>query len=219
MSLTPRPASESKDRRGRPRKTSRDVVLEVALRIADAEGLAALTMRRLADELGLATMTLYNYVPTKEDILSQIGEAILGSLDISPGFHGSWEDNVFAVLLGVYEALREHPCGVELIGITQPIAGPGVDKIRDRLLAILYDAQFTPDRAVETIIFLFAYLIGMVTIETDLARRGAGLQKHIESLPSHDFPSLTADPAAWTHSLPADVVRRGLRALIATLAR
>ena len=55
--------------RGRPPAYSRDQVVEAAIRIADAEGLPAVTMRRVATEIGAGAMSLYTYVPTRERLL------------------------------------------------------------------------------------------------------------------------------------------------------
>ena len=204
-------------RRGRPPKTSQDDVLAAALRIADVEGLAALSIRRLADDLGVAPMTLYNYVRTKEDILDRLGEVALGSLDVGPGPGQSWEETVFTAMTGVHAALRSHPCGIELIGSAQPIMGPAVDRLRNQLMATLRAAGFGPDNAVNTITVLFSYVIGTATVETTRARRAATLQGHVESLRAEDFPALTADPTAWVHPLPSSVFEHGLRALIGAM--
>ena len=221
MTSTPAHADRASGptRRGRPPKTSHDDVLAAALRIADSEGLAALSMRRLADELGLATMTLYNYVPTKEDILDRMGEVALGSLDIEPGADETWDHTVFTAMVGVYAALREHPCGIELIGSAQPITGPAVDRLRNRLLTTLYEAGFQAEAAVDTTTMLFSYVIGTATVETSRTRRSARLKEHVESLQTEDFPALTADPSAWVHPLPNKVFEYGLQALIDTMSR
>jgi AcrR family transcriptional regulator len=212
---TPRPAP----RRGRPLKTSPDDILKAALHIADTEGLAALTMRRLADEVGLAVMSLYRYVPTKEDILDRLGAVALGSLDIDPDSTADWEDNIFTAIVGVYQALRDHPCGIELLAAPHPVTGAGVDRLRDRLLAILYAAGFSPEDAVDTITTLFAYVIGVSDIETSRARRATDMQQYIESLNPSDYPTLTANPAAWVRALPTDTIELTLRVIIDTMAK
>jgi AcrR family transcriptional regulator len=206
-------------RRGRPLKTSQDDILKVALRIADTEGLAALTMRRLADEVGLAVMTLYNYVPTKEDLLDRLGEVALGALNIDPDSTADWDEKVFAAMMGVHRALEEHPCGIEVIAAPQPVTGPGVDRLRDRLLAILYAAGFSPQDAVDTITTLFAYVIGVADVETGRARRATDMQQYIESLNPGEYPTLTANPAAWVRALPTDTIELTLRVIIDTMAK
>ena len=67
-----------------PRSTSVSAVLEAALRIADGEGLEALSMRRLAADLGVGAMTLYRYVATKDELFDKMVVAVLGDLGCAP---------------------------------------------------------------------------------------------------------------------------------------
>ena len=63
--------------RRQPRYT-REEIAATALRIADAEGIDAVSMRRVAAELGAGTMTLYHYVRTKDDLLALVSDAVVG---------------------------------------------------------------------------------------------------------------------------------------------
>lgn len=64
---------------------SREKIVEVALAIADAEGFEAVSMRRIASELGAGTMTLYHYVKTKDEMVALVSDAIMGELLIPAG--------------------------------------------------------------------------------------------------------------------------------------
>ena len=69
---------------------SRDRILGRAVQIADAEGVEALTMRRLADELGFEAMSLYRHVKNKDDVLGGMLDLVLAEIE-SPAAPGAWE--------------------------------------------------------------------------------------------------------------------------------
>ena len=64
----------------RKARFSRDDITAAAIRIADAEGLEALSMRRIAQELGAGTMTIYHYVETKDELLTLVNDAVIGEV-------------------------------------------------------------------------------------------------------------------------------------------
>src|SRR5688500_803902 len=79
-------------RPGRPRLLDHDTIVASAARIADTDGPAALTMTRLASELGVGVMTLYTYVRTKDDLLDEVIDTVLGqaTLPIPPEDPTQW---------------------------------------------------------------------------------------------------------------------------------
>ena len=81
----PGPLDPGADPRGRRPRLNRDEIAATAVRIADAEGLAALSMRRLATELGAGTMTLYHYVRTKDELLTLVIDTIMGEVIVPDG--------------------------------------------------------------------------------------------------------------------------------------
>ena len=69
---------------GRQPRFTRDQIAAAAIRIADAEGADALSMRRIASELDAGTMTLYHYIRTKDELLALVGDAIMGEMRPRP---------------------------------------------------------------------------------------------------------------------------------------
>jgi AcrR family transcriptional regulator len=93
----------------RPRFT-RDQLAAAALRIADTEGFDAVSMRRVAAELGAGTMTLYHYVRTKEDLVTLMDDAVMGQLLLPPEeLRGGWRAALTAVSRRTREVLSGHP--------------------------------------------------------------------------------------------------------------
>ncbi len=94
----------------KPRFTHDDV-RAAAVRIADAEGLDALSMRRLATELGAPTMTLYYYVRTKDELLSLIQDAVMAEVTfpVDVVFPDDWKEAIIAVATRSRDVLLRHP--------------------------------------------------------------------------------------------------------------
>lgn len=104
--------------RGPKRELSIERIVDAAIEIADAEGLAALSMAAVAGRLGFTTMSLYRYVTNKDELLMVMGDAALGLPPLTLGEPGTWRERLATYhreVLAVYEA---HPWLLD-----QPIAG------------------------------------------------------------------------------------------------
>jgi len=200
--------------RGRPAKTSPDVVIRTALRIADNEGLAALSMRRLADELGVGPTTLYSHVANKADLVARLREEVLRPLEVNIRGDERWQDQIFAGLLGLYFAFREHPSGIDLIDASPRIlVEPGHRQMLHRAVGLLSSAGFTEADAIDTLTALLVYITGVVSHEQVQLGRANALREQLTAA------GTTGDPAeilaeAWCRPIPVDTVESGLRALI-----
>src|SRR4029453_5456839 len=88
---------------------SQDRIVEVAVAVIDAEGLDALSTRRLAHELGGRAPSLYNHFATKEEILGAVGDAIVAEVDLSMLGRDPWPEALKAWARAYRAAFREHP--------------------------------------------------------------------------------------------------------------
>ena len=89
---------------------SRDAIVEVALAIADAEGWEAVSMRRIAGELGAGTMSLYHYVRTKDELVAYVGDAIMGELLIPDDeLPDGWRDGFAELARRTRAVFLRHP--------------------------------------------------------------------------------------------------------------
>src|ERR1700735_4486633 len=104
---------------GRPAQWSRAEITQVALRVADAEGLDAVSMRRVAAELGTGAASLYRYVETRDDLLDRMTDAV-GSEYERPEPDGDWLAGLVAVGEQSRAILRRHPWLTGL-AITRPV--------------------------------------------------------------------------------------------------
>lgn len=96
-------------------------LLRTAIAIADTEGLEAVSMRRLAAELGVGPMSLYRYVANKEELLTQMADAAFGELDLpEPGVLG-WRADLERIARLQWQLCRRHPWLPRVVSLTRPL--------------------------------------------------------------------------------------------------
>jgi AcrR family transcriptional regulator len=101
-----------------------DRIVAAAVELADREGLAAVTMRRLATGLGVGAMTLYTHVPGKNELVDLMYDAVLGEVYLSPPT-GQWRNRLTAVARENWDLFVRHPWAAH-VGTGRPILGPNL---------------------------------------------------------------------------------------------
>ncbi len=142
---------------------SADGIFRAALRLVDAEGLDALTMRRLAAELGVATMSLYGHVPTKEDVLLGVVNLVTGEIELPDPETPPWE----ALRIVTREFRRValgHPNLVPLI-VRQPPTGSQGLLTLEAALDALRRAGLDPSMTAKAYRLTASFAIGFVSLE------------------------------------------------------
>ncbi|WP_433791850.1 TetR/AcrR family transcriptional regulator [Actinoplanes sp. CA-252034] len=129
---TGRPAKKAA---GRPPRLTVDVVVAAAIRIADAEGLEAASMARVATDLGVATMTLYTYVPSRADLVALMVDDALLARRLTAGDE-SWRERVTQFAARTREMFLAHPWLTE-VSLVRPPLGPGTMAEREFLIATM----------------------------------------------------------------------------------
>ena len=95
--------------------TTREAVLEAAAQLVDAEGLEALTMRRLAEAAGVGVMTLYTYVQTKDEVVDALCAVALAQVAADARLDLPWQDQLRIAITDLYETLQRRPGVVDLL--------------------------------------------------------------------------------------------------------
>ena len=204
-----------------PRKRgsiSLEAAVDAALVIIDAEGLDALSIRRLAGHLGVGAMTLYTYFENKDQLLDQVAVRVLGKIRERVPAHGTWQSRLTRTMKRLHVAMREHP-GVGALSLSRhgPIAA--LDPFRESILAILCDAGFPIRDAVNALTALVTYVIGYTIVE--LARTDARIDQErarLAALPKNEFPNLAAAADHYASQFSQRAFDSGLRSLIDGLA-
>ena len=171
---------------------TREDVAAKALEILDRDGIEGLTMRRLAQDLGVGTMTLYGYMRSKEEVLDAAVDVAVSS---SPGFRrsGDWRQDLRALIVGSWRNLNRHPALVQ-IRLRVPVLRPEALRFGEAGMDILLRAGFPPDEAAQSFRLLFTYAFGFAGLSPDrdaqLARRQANVV--LIGLDHDRYPNLTA---------------------------
>ena len=150
-------------RRGRPPRLSRTAILRAALELIDAEGAAALTMRRLGAEMGVEAMSLYRHVSSKDALLDGIAEQLMAEHEVGPEDH-DWERSAYRFSLQIRKIARAHPAAFELVGLRALNTAEAMRPV-EALLAALREGGFPPDRAVAAFRLLSGYSRGFALSE------------------------------------------------------
>jgi AcrR family transcriptional regulator len=123
---------------------SRDRVLRAAIAIADASGIESLTMRNLAQELGVEAMTLYHYVAKKEDLLAGIVDIVVAEIE-PPAAGGDWKVAMRRSAISAHDVLKQHPWACTLMMSPNPGIRPGRLRYMDSVLGRLREAGFSAE--------------------------------------------------------------------------
>ena len=148
------------DKGMRKPRFNRDDIAAAAIRIADAEGFEAVSMRRLAAELDAGTMTLYHYVRTKDELLTLVVDAFLGEVVLNPEqrLPRYWRAAITLIARRTRDALRRHPW---ILDITDdPNIGPNAMRHFDEAWQALAPLQATFEEKLDLITVVDEYVFG-----------------------------------------------------------
>jgi TetR/AcrR family tetracycline transcriptional repressor len=131
----------------RPRLSKR-AVTERALKLADADGLDALTIRKLAQDLGVTPMALYWHFRSKEDLLEGVSERIWGEIAVDVDPAAPWPDQLQGILESLVAVLRAHPSAPRLV-LEHEKRNEAALRATEVTLGVLRGAGFDPMHASE----------------------------------------------------------------------
>jgi len=160
-------ARPERGRRGPKPAHSRDDVAAAGVRVADADGLDAVTMRRVAAELGTGTTSLYRYVPKKENLLDLMADAVLAE-DDPPPRTGDWRTDLAALAHRMRDRMLRHPWLAALSAL-RPSLGPNGLRWLESTLATVDGHGLTPDDMIIATGTVTTFVLGSVV--TELAER------------------------------------------------
>lgn len=197
----------------RPRSLTPAAVAAGALAVLDRDGPAGLTMRAVARELGMGTMSLYRYVTSREELEGLIVDLVLSGTDAEPPAGPHWTGRVTMLIERARAAVGAHPSVVPLL-LTHRHTSANSIRWAERVLRALTDGGITGDDRVIAFRTLLAYLIGGLQTEHLGPLSGAGTAALAE-LPAGDHPML-ADTARHASCIPPDEeFHRGLAVVLA----
>jgi AcrR family transcriptional regulator len=199
----------------RVRSLSQADIAAAALSIIDREGVGALSMRAVANELGVGTMSLYRYVDSREQLEGLVLDLVIGAVDTTLPARASWTTRATILVERAREAIGDHPAIVSVL-LTHRHATEGSLRWAEAMLGVLADAGFDGKRRALAQRTLVSYIVGAVQLEHFSPRPGASAAA-LAAL-GRRYPHL-AETAAYTQRLPADEgFRHGLAVVLRGLA-
>ncbi|MGW6914740.1 TetR/AcrR family transcriptional regulator [Kitasatospora sp. NPDC054939] len=167
---------------------SREQIVAEAVAILDAEGLDALSMRRLGARLNAGATSMYTHVANKEELLELVVDTVFGELrlpdpDAAPG----WRPAMVDTARTMRETALRHPWLVNVLGdLGLAYLGPNMMRLSEAMLAILEEDGFELLEASEAMTIVFAYVIGTASSEaawlTTVTRHGQGEHEWVRRL-------------------------------------
>lgn len=197
------------------RHLSREKIAAAALAIADTEGFASVSMRRIAQELRAGTMSLYYHVRTKLDLVAAMDDALMAEV-IVPSLPGDWREALIKIALRTRDVFLRHPWALA----SMQSAPPGVNAMRhmEQCLQVLSETGMTTQEKLTLLAviddFVFGYALreiaGEPNVDADRARK---------QLANGDFPHLAEAFGKGRVCAMPNRFRLGLDALLDSAAR
>ncbi|GAA2607522.1 TetR/AcrR family transcriptional regulator C-terminal domain-containing protein [Streptomyces lienomycini] len=156
---------------------SRESVVAAAIALADSEGIGALSMRRVATELGTSTMALYRHVPSRAELLRLMSEEVFGGQPSGPRPPG-WRDRLAREARWLWSLYERHPwLSHTMASLTRPMAAANAMRYSERVLSSLSGLGLTPHQMMRAHLMIIGYaqgLAGAIELESQ-ARQDTGV--------------------------------------------
>jgi AcrR family transcriptional regulator len=183
------------------RAVSRELIVQRAIELADAEGVPAITARRLADTFGVTPMAIYRHVQDKAHVLDLSADYVLNGVverarSNARTDRGPWQERLRGVLNAFEAELVAHPGGPELL--TRPSMSPAKMRIAELLLDVLDQAGFGPSEAFQLLDVIVPLVVGsalgrrMNKASRDVPPRRERMRQLVAGTRSGEFPRVVA---------------------------
>jgi AcrR family transcriptional regulator len=192
---------------GRPASRSRAEITEAAVRVADRDGLAGVSMRHVAAELGTGAGSLYRYVETRDDLLDLMADHVYAEYDLrAPS--GDWLADLVTMGLEAREIYRRHPWLAELV-LTRPVVGPNGVDVTEHFLAVLADHPAPDEDKLVALAMLNAIVAAAARSEASPvdALRSARYMAHVAAQGKHPHLARISVQPADGDPLPDALIR------------
>jgi AcrR family transcriptional regulator len=183
---------------------NRDRILREAVALADREGLGALSMRRLARELGAGAMTLYHYVSGKDELLDGMVDIVFGEIQLPTA--DDWKTAMQQRCTSARDVLVRHSWAISLMeSLTSP--GPANLRHREAVIACLRSAGFSIERTSRAIWILDGYVYGIALQEASFPYDTA--EEMTEMVNDVFIPQIPADTYPHLHEIAVGLMQAG----------
>jgi AcrR family transcriptional regulator len=186
----------SKTAGGSPRgraPLSRERVVRGAVAVADAGGIGSLTIRSLAQELGVKPMSVYHHVANKDEILDGIVDLVFGEIGL-PSADGDWRSEMRQRAISARRVLNRHPWAIGLLE-SRTTPGPATLRHHDAIIGTLRRAGFSVEMTAHAYALLDSYVYGFALQEATLPFSGPDTVAEVadpfmQRFPAGQYPHL-----------------------------
>ena len=210
------PKHQYRRRPGPKPRFSRDELARRALAILDAHGPGGLTMRALAAELGMGTMALYRYFPSKRELMDAAVEIAAPHIELPDLGAGDWKQQLGSLARELFDAGLRHP-SVARERFGRPLTSPAAMRVTDAAIALLLQAGLSNSQAVAAFKALLLFALGAAAAaasESRLEVRQRATSRHAV-VPAAEFPAMASVADEFTAALGGDqAFELGLAALL-----
>lgn len=171
---------------------SRERILVTAMRLADKGGIESLSMRKVAQELGVKAMSLYNHVANKDDMLDGIVDLVVSEIEV-PSLETDWKTAMRRRAISAHEVLLRHPWATMAI-VSRLNVGPAMLRYVDATLGCLCEAGFSfemADHAWNAIDnHIYGFTLQELNFPLDAAEYAEAAATFISHIPPEQYPYL-----------------------------
>ncbi|WP_157245844.1 TetR/AcrR family transcriptional regulator [Nonomuraea typhae] len=198
---------------------SRKRIVAAAIGLIEREGADAISMRRIAAELGVGVMSLYNHVPNKDALLSEVAESVLSEIEFTDDPGADWTERVRIQARAFRQIARHYPRSTMLVVSRQLHSTAGLLPV-ERALATLRSAGFDGPEAVKVLRMFIAFIVGTLLREVGVTPSFAPLPARVraEHVDSGMFPNVAELAPLLDACDPAEEFDFGVELLIQAIA-
>jgi TetR/AcrR family transcriptional regulator, tetracycline repressor protein len=213
--MTPSPAAGTRPERTRRNSPGRDrlnrtQLVDSAIAVADAEGLDAVTIRRIAAEHGVTAMALYWHFKDKDELLDAIAERLFADTTLPPIDSRPWDEQLTTIFESFLSAVRPHPA-VAGLAMRRVFSSPAGLDVAERTLTELRRGGFSLEQASDIACYVLAALIALVTADPCHPSSGADDDELLRekkallgSLSAEQYPNIVASAGLLTGTANPD---------------
>ena len=171
---------------------SRDRILRAAMKLADEGGIKAVSMRKIAQELGVEAMSLYNHVASKDDIVDGIVDLVATEIDLAPD-EADWKAAMRRRVISAHEVLLDHPWAASLWMSSQTFSDARM-RYGDAVLRGFREGGFPDELTYHAFHVIQSHVMGftmyVASFEFDVEELEQLAAEFLETFPADEYPDL-----------------------------
>lgn len=168
---------------------SEDKILEASWAILGEEGIEKLSMRKLAERLGIQAPSLYWYFKSKQDLYQRLANDIARIILSELKSEGDWKEQLYDFAVTTKNVLKRYPCSTQIMMMTLPNE-PNLIRFTNRLLQCVEDTSLTEEQKIQVVTTMLNYVYFFVLDDYQHQLNVAAMSKQRDELPGEELIAL-----------------------------